>query len=154
MGVTASSGPGIALKTEAIGLAVMTELPLLIINVQRGGPSTGLPTKTEQADLLQAMFGRNGECPLPVIAACSPADCFDVGVDAWRHRHALYDAGHPADRRLHRQRRRALEDARRGPLPQFVGQASRARPTMATCSIPMPATSGWLDPGPCRARRG
>ncbi len=84
LGATASSGPGIALKGEAIGLAVMTELPVLIINVQRGGPSTGLPTKTEQADLLQAMFGRNGECPLPVIAARSPADCFDVVHEAWR----------------------------------------------------------------------
>ncbi len=84
MGVTASSGPGIALKTEAIGLAVMTELPLIIINVQRGGPSTGLPTKTEQADLLQVMFGRNGECPVPVIAARSPADCFDMAHEAWR----------------------------------------------------------------------
>jgi 2-oxoglutarate ferredoxin oxidoreductase subunit alpha len=84
MGVTASSGPGIALKGEAMGLAVMTELPLLIINVQRGGPSTGLPTKTEQADLLQAMFGRNGECPLPVIAARSPADCFYAALEAWR----------------------------------------------------------------------
>jgi 2-oxoglutarate ferredoxin oxidoreductase subunit alpha len=84
MGVTASSGPGIALKGEAIGLAVMTELPLVIVNVQRGGPSTGLPTKTEQADLLQALFGRNGECPLAVIAARSPADCFDVAQEAWR----------------------------------------------------------------------
>jgi 2-oxoglutarate ferredoxin oxidoreductase subunit alpha len=84
MGVTGSSGPGIALKSEAIGLAVMTELPLLIINVQRGGPSTGLPTKTEQADLYQAIFGRNGECPVPVIAARSPADCFDTAHEAWR----------------------------------------------------------------------
>lgn len=84
MGVTASSGPGIALKTEAIGLAVMTELPLVIINVQRGGPSTGLPTKTEQADLFQALYGRNGECPVPVVAACSPADCFYAAFDAWR----------------------------------------------------------------------
>ncbi len=84
MGVTASSGPGIALKTEAIGLAVMTELPMLIINVQRGGPSTGLPTKTEQADLLQALFGRNGECPVPIVAASSPADCFNAAFDAWR----------------------------------------------------------------------
>jgi 2-oxoglutarate ferredoxin oxidoreductase subunit alpha len=84
MGVTASSGPGIALKTEAIGLAVMTELPLIIINVQRGGPSTGLPTKTEQADLCQALFGRNGECPVPVVAARSPADCFHAAFDAWR----------------------------------------------------------------------
>jgi 2-oxoglutarate ferredoxin oxidoreductase subunit alpha len=84
MGVTASSGPGIALKGEALGLAVMTELPMIVINVQRGGPSTGLPTKTEQADLLQAMYGRNGECPMPIIAARSPADCFDVAQEAWR----------------------------------------------------------------------
>ncbi len=84
MGVTGSSGPGIALKTEAIGLAVMTELPLLILNVQRGGPSTGLPTKTEQADLMQALYGRNGECPVPILAASSPADCFDIAIEAWR----------------------------------------------------------------------
>lgn len=82
--ITASSGPGIALKAEGMGLAVMTELPLLIVNVQRGGPSTGLPTKTEQADLLQALCGRNGECPMPVIAARSPSDCFDIVHDAWR----------------------------------------------------------------------
>ncbi len=84
MGVTASSGPGIALKGEAMGLAMILEVPLIIINVQRGGPSTGLPTKTEQSDLLQGMFGRNGECPLPVIAARSPGDCFDVAQEAWR----------------------------------------------------------------------
>ncbi|QDU58677.1 2-oxoacid:acceptor oxidoreductase subunit alpha [Aeoliella mucimassa] len=84
MAVTASSGPGIALKGEALGLAVMTELPMIVINVQRGGPSTGLPTKTEQADLFQAMYGRNGECPMPVIAASSPADCFEVAQEAWR----------------------------------------------------------------------
>jgi 2-oxoglutarate ferredoxin oxidoreductase subunit alpha len=84
MGVTASSGPGIALKAEAIGLGVMTELPLVVVNVQRGGPSTGLPTKTEQSDLLQMMFGRNGECPMPIIAARSPADCFEVAQEAWR----------------------------------------------------------------------
>jgi 2-oxoglutarate ferredoxin oxidoreductase subunit alpha len=84
MAVTTSSGPGIALKAEAMGLAVMTELPLLVINVQRGGPSTGLPTKTEQADLLQALYGRNGECPLPVIAARGPADCFETVQEAWR----------------------------------------------------------------------
>jgi 2-oxoglutarate ferredoxin oxidoreductase subunit alpha len=84
MAVTASSGPGIALKGEGIGLAIITELPMVVINVQRGGPSTGLPTKTEQADLYQAVFGRNGECPMPVIAACSPGDCFDVAQEAWR----------------------------------------------------------------------
>jgi 2-oxoglutarate ferredoxin oxidoreductase subunit alpha len=84
MAVTASSGPGIALKGEGIGLAIITELPLIVINVQRGGPSTGLPTKTEQADLFQAVFGRNGECPMPVLAASSPADCFYVVQEAWR----------------------------------------------------------------------
>jgi 2-oxoglutarate ferredoxin oxidoreductase subunit alpha len=84
LGVTATSGPGICLKSEAIGLAVITELPLVIIDVQRGGPSTGLPTKTEQADLLQAMFGRNGECPAAVVAPCSPADCFNMMVEACR----------------------------------------------------------------------
>jgi 2-oxoglutarate ferredoxin oxidoreductase subunit alpha len=84
MAVTSSSGPGIALKGEGMGLAVITELPMVIINVQRGGPSTGLPTKTEQADLYQAVFGRNGECPMPVISASSPADCFDVAQEAWR----------------------------------------------------------------------
>jgi 2-oxoglutarate/2-oxoacid ferredoxin oxidoreductase subunit alpha len=84
MAVTASSGPGIALKAEGIGLAVMTELPMIVINVQRGGPSTGLPTKTEQADLFQAIVGRNGECPVPVIAASGPADCFDIAQEAWR----------------------------------------------------------------------
>lgn len=84
LGVTASSGPGIALKTEALGLAVMLELPLLVVNVQRGGPSTGLPTKTEQADLMQAIYGRNGEAPIPVLAARTPSDCFDTVYEATR----------------------------------------------------------------------
>jgi 2-oxoglutarate ferredoxin oxidoreductase subunit alpha len=84
LGVTTTSGPGIALKSEAIGLAVMTELPLLVVDVQRGGPSTGLPTKTEQADLLQAMFGRNGEAPVPIVAPQSPGDCFDAALEAAR----------------------------------------------------------------------
>lgn len=84
LGVTSSSGPGIALKTEAIGLAIMTELPLVIVNSQRGGPSTGLPTKTEQSDLYQAVYGRNGDAPMPVIAARSAADCFEVAIEACR----------------------------------------------------------------------
>jgi len=84
LGLTTSSGPGVALKTEAIGLAISAELPLVIVNVQRGGPSTGLPTKTEQADLLQAVFGRNGDAPVPVIAASSANDCFDCGIEAVR----------------------------------------------------------------------
>jgi len=84
MAITTSSGPGIALKGEAMGLGVMLELPMIVINIQRGGPSTGLPTKTEQADLLQALHGRNGECPMPVVAARSPADCFETAIEAWR----------------------------------------------------------------------
>src|SRR5438874_4564290 len=84
LGVTTTSGPGMALKGEAMGLAVMLEIPLLIINVQRGGPSTGLPTKTEQSDLMQAYYGRNGESPIPVIAAATPCDCFDAVYEAVR----------------------------------------------------------------------
>src|SRR5687768_17981139 len=84
LGVTTTSGPGIALKAEAMGLAVMLEIPLLVINVQRGGPSTGLPTKTEQSDLMQAYYGRNGECPMPVISASTPADCFEAAYEAVR----------------------------------------------------------------------
>lgn len=84
MAITASSGPGIALKGEAMGLGMILELPMIIINVQRGGPSTGLPTKTEQSDLYQAMYGRNGESPLPIVAPQSPSDCFATAIDAWR----------------------------------------------------------------------
>jgi 2-oxoglutarate ferredoxin oxidoreductase subunit alpha len=84
LGVTTSSGPGIALKGEAMGLAMMLEIPLLIINIQRGGPSTGLPTKTEQSDLMQAYYGRNGECPMPIVSASTPADCFDAVYEAVR----------------------------------------------------------------------
>lgn len=84
LGVTTTSGPGMALKTEAMGLAMMLELPLVIVNIQRGGPSTGLPTKTEQSDLLQAYYGRNGEAPMPVISTATPSDCFDVAYEAVR----------------------------------------------------------------------
>jgi 2-oxoglutarate ferredoxin oxidoreductase subunit alpha len=84
LGVTTTSGPGVALKSEAIGLGVMLELPLVVCDIQRGGPSTGLPTKTEQADLLQAMFGRNGEAPVAIVAPRSPADCFDAAIEAAR----------------------------------------------------------------------
>jgi 2-oxoglutarate/2-oxoacid ferredoxin oxidoreductase subunit alpha len=84
LGVTTTSGPGVALKSEAIGLGVMLELPLIVVDVQRGGPSTGLPTKTEQADLLQAMFGRNGEAPVPIVAPNSPSDCFSAAIEAAR----------------------------------------------------------------------
>jgi 2-oxoglutarate ferredoxin oxidoreductase subunit alpha len=84
LGVTTTSGPGMALKSEAMGLAVMLEIPLIICDIQRGGPSTGLPTKTEQSDLLQAYYGRNGECPMPVISASTPGDCFEAIYEAVR----------------------------------------------------------------------
>jgi len=84
LGITGTSGPGLALKGEAIGLAVMLELPLVVIDVQRGGPSTGLPTKTEQSDLMQALYGRNGECPLPVVSCSKPSDCFEAAMEACR----------------------------------------------------------------------
>jgi 2-oxoglutarate ferredoxin oxidoreductase subunit alpha len=84
MGVTTTSGPGMALKGEAMGLAVMLEIPLLIVDIQRGGPSTGLPTKTEQSDLLQAYYGRNGECPMPIVSASTPSDCFSAIYEAFR----------------------------------------------------------------------
>src|SRR5699024_8208634 len=84
IGVTTTSGPGVALKSETFGLAVSLELPLVIVDVQRGGPSTGLPTKTEQSDLLQAMFGRNGESPVPIVAPQTSADCFSAALEAVR----------------------------------------------------------------------
>ena len=84
LGITTTSGPGMALKTEAMGLAMMLEIPLVIINIQRGGPSTGLPTKTEQSDLMQAYYGRNGEAPIPIVASSTPSDCFDAAYEACR----------------------------------------------------------------------
>jgi 2-oxoglutarate ferredoxin oxidoreductase subunit alpha len=84
LGLTGTSGPGLALKSEAIGLAVMVELPLVVMDVQRAGPSTGMPTKTEQGDLLQAMFGRNGESPVAIVAPATPSDCFQMAIEAWR----------------------------------------------------------------------
>jgi 2-oxoglutarate/2-oxoacid ferredoxin oxidoreductase subunit alpha len=84
LGITTTSGPGMALKAEAMGLAVMLEMPLVVINIQRGGPSTGLPTKTEQSDLMQAYYGRNGECPMPIISCSTPADCFETALEACR----------------------------------------------------------------------
>ena len=84
LGVTTSSGPGVALKSEALGLAIMSELPLVVVNTQRGGPSTGLPTKTEQSDLYQAVYGRNGDAPSVVIASRSPSDCFETAIEAVR----------------------------------------------------------------------
>lgn len=82
--MTGTSGPGVALKSEALGLAIMIELPLVIIDVQRAGPSTGMPTKTEQADLLQMMYGRNSDSPIPIVAPATPGECFDMAIEAWR----------------------------------------------------------------------
>ena len=110
LGVTTTSGPGVALKAETIGLAVTLELPLIVVDVQRGGPSTGLPTKTEQADLLQVMFGRNGEAPVPVIAAQSASDCFDDGVGGRADRDDVPDPGVPAVRRVPGERVGAVAD--------------------------------------------
>ena len=111
MAVTTSSGPGIALKQEAIGLAVMTELPVLIINVQRGGPSTGLPTKTEQADLLQAICGRNGECPVPVLGGPQSRRLLRHRARSLANCRALHDAGVRAERRLFGERFRAVANS-------------------------------------------
>jgi 2-oxoglutarate ferredoxin oxidoreductase subunit alpha len=112
LGLTSSSGPGIALKTEAIGLALVTELPLVIVNVQRGGPSTGLPTKTEQSDLFQAVWGRNADTPLPVVASATPGDCFETAIEAVRLADQIHDAGDLPQRRLPRQRGRAVGNSR------------------------------------------
>ena len=130
LGVTTTSGPGIALKSETIGLGVMMELPLLVVDVQRGGPSTGLPTKTEQADLLQAMFGRNGEAPVPIVAPQSPADCFDAADRGHPDRGHLPHAGDAALRRLPRQRLRALADPRgRATCPASTRSSPPSRTT-------------------------
>ncbi len=139
LGVTTTSGPGIALKSESIGLAVMTELPLLVVDVQRGGPSTGLPTKTEQADLLQAMFGRNGEAPVPIVAPRSPGDCFDTVLEAvriaitYRTPVMLLSDGYVAN-------------GSAGPRPTARVTRRSSGPTSAT-------RRRWRDRGPSRVRR-
>ena len=153
LGVTVSSGPGIALKAEAMNLAVMTELPLVVCNIQRGGPSTGLPTKTEQADLLQVMFGRNGESPVPVVAASSPKDCFADGARGGAHRHHLHGAGGAALGRLHRERLGALEAAGdRGP-PRPAGRVPhQPRGLPPLLARPRDARPAVGDPGHAGAR--
>ena len=108
LGVTTTSGPGVDLKSETMGLAISLELPLLVIDIQRGGPSTGLPTKTEQADLLHAMYGRHGESPLPIVAARTPSHCFEATVEAVRLAVKYRTPVHPAVRRLPGQRHRAV----------------------------------------------
>jgi 2-oxoglutarate ferredoxin oxidoreductase subunit alpha len=136
-----------------MGLAIMTELPLVIVNSQRGGPSTGLPTKTEQSDLYQAVYGRNGDAPIPVIAARSPADCVRVRDRGLPHRGAVHDAGHAADRRLHRQRCRALEGARsealRNPSRCKFLEEARTAGGQAALQARRASDAGapWIKPG-------
>ena len=133
IGVTSSSGPGVALKTEAIGLAIAAELPLVVLNTQRAGPSTGMPTKTEQSDLYQAVFGRNADSPLAVLAARSPSDCFEVAIEAIRIATKFMTPGDRALRRLHRQRDTALATAGRGgdrPVPGDLQDRSRGVPAV------------------------
>ena len=132
MGMTASSGPGIALKSEALGLAIMVELPLVVIDVQRAGPSTGMPTKTEQADLLQVMFGRNSDSPLPIVAPATPGECFDLAIEAWRHRPQVRHPGRLPVRRVPRHRRRAVADpGDRGPA-RHLGRRTGPRRRRST----------------------
>ena len=159
LGVTTTSGPGMALKAETMGLAVNLELPLLIIDIQRGGPSTGLPTKTEQADLLMAYYGRHGEAPLPIIAAKQPQPLLRGGHRGGPHRPRVPHAGGAAVRRLPRQRHRALEAARRRASCPTSPSPSPPSPTTWTttasrCSGPTCVTPRrWRATGRCRARR-
>ena len=153
LGVTSTSGPGISLKSEAIGLGVMTELPLLVVDVQRGGPSTGLPTKTEQADLLQALYGRNGESPVAVLAPRSPSDCFDDRRRGRAHRADLPHAGDHPVRRRDRQRLRAVADPGRHHVcadRPHLRQGRRAVPALR----PRPGDAGPPVRGAGHARSG
>ena len=155
IGVTTTSGPGVALKGETLGLAVSLELPLVVIDIQRGGPSTGLPTKTEAADLMMAMYGRHGEAPMPIVAASSPADCFDAAIEAVRiaPNTAPRDA---LERRLSRQRHRAVEAARHRLPSADRHRVRRANSTVSTVrgvrsTGPMSATTTSLVRGRSRA---
>ena len=150
--VTGTSGPGLALKSETISLALMTELPMVIVDVQRGGPSTGLPTKTEQSDLLMAMYGRHGEAPLPVLAHRHPVGCLRDDHRGGPDRPQVHDAGDPAVRRLHRQRRRALAAARprrpprhQRPVPDRAERTRRVPPLPA--GPRRPCARPWAIPG-------
>ena len=154
LGVTASSGPGMDLKQETIGLAVMLELPMLVIDVQRAGPSTGMPTKTEAADLLMAIHGRHGESPLPVVAASTPAQCFDAVIEAARiavtYRTPVILL---TDTFLANSSEPWHAAGRRGPSRDRA-RASRPSPTATASSGPTCATSGSRGPGRSRAPRG
>ena len=163
LGLTGTSGPGLALKSEALGLAVMVELPLVVAVIQRSGPSTGMPTKTDQADLLQAMFGRNGECPVAIVAPATPTECFDMAIEAWRIaiRHMVPD-DLPVGR-LPRHRRRAVAGARhrrpgahRGEVRDRPGdvQAIHPRRADARAAVGSPRDArGWSTASAVSRRR-
>ena len=154
LGVTGTSGPGVDLKSEALGLAVSLELPLIIVDVQRGGPSTGLPTKTEQADLLLAMYGRHGEAPLPIVAAQLAEPLLRRRVRGGAHRGEVPHAGDPAHRRLPRQRRRAVGAPRRRRAARHLGAVrDRAQPRRRVLAVPprpRDARPAVGDPGHAR----
>ena len=137
LGMTGTSGPGIALKSEAMNLAVMVELPLVVVDVQRAGPSTGMPTKTEQADLLQVLFGRNGDSPIAVVAPATPGDCFDMAFEAVRIALRAHDPSRLPVRRVPRHRLRAVAHPRRRRPARPVGpEPDRARRLPALRSRP------------------
>ena len=137
LGVTATSGPGVDLKCEALGLAISLELPLVLIDVQRGGPSTGLPTKTEQSDLMLAMYGRHGEAPLPIVAALVAEPLLRRRVRGRAHRAEVPHAGDPPHRRLPRQRRRAVAAPRRRRAARHLGAVrDRAQPRRRVLAVP------------------
>ena len=160
LAVTTTSGPGVALKSETIGLAVSLELPLLVIDIQRGGPSTGLPTKTEQADLLQAMFGRNGEAPVPIVAPRTPADCFDAALEAtrialtYRTPVILLSDGYLANG-AEPWAIPNVDDSRTCRWSSPPRRTTRPRTAKRACSSPTCATRRpWPARGPSRARQG
>ena len=152
LAVTGTSGPGMDLKAETLGLAAIMELPMIIVDVQRGGPSTGLPTKTEQSDLLLAMFGRHGESPMPILAASTPADCFDGGDRSGAHRRRVSHAGDPAIRHVPVELIGAVADPGRR-VPALRSSRVRGAPRTATGSCRTSATRSWPARGPCRGRR-
>ena len=160
LGYTTTSGPGMALKSETMGLAVSLELPLVIIDIQRGGPSTGLPTKTEAADLLMAMYGRHSESPLPIVAAKSPSDCFFAAIEATRIALQLPHAGDPAVRRLPRQRFGAVAPARRrDSCPTSPSSSPPSRTTSTKTATPCSGRTSaiprrWRGRGRCPGTPG
>ena len=151
LALTGTSGPGVALKQEAIGLAVMTELPLVVIDVQRAGPSTGMPTKVEQSDLLMALYGRNGESPVPIVAPATPGECFSFAIEACADRAQVHDPGDLHVRRVRRQRRRAVAGpVARGPAGHLRGQRGQGRGHRSSRTPATPRRSAGRGRSPAR----